>query len=214
MDNLNKKGYILNGKNEIETLTYKDYLSTYGADETTTGKGVGPRLYVEGNTIMTWGVKGNNHKMFATFANKREATNKLWEIWEQNAVDNWDAPRFFNTKKALYEDFAESNGRSVAVVKRYFRIKDTIQANFIKMKNEKEEQRARRPIFSVQNMTEFIENNREMIQTSLNELNELKQSENKTDWQIKANSLIQKVSNNDFRALNWKEIYNLIKSRF
>jgi hypothetical protein len=45
----------------------------------------------------------------------------------------------------------------------------------------------------------------------MNQLNLLKTAENKQEWQIKANSLVQKVSGNDFRALTWKEVYNLIK---
>ena len=60
-------------------------------------------------------------------------------------------------------------------------------------------------------MINFIKNNREMVQSSLKELNELKNAENKQEWQTKANALIQKVSNNDFRVLKWEEIYELIK---
>lgn len=60
-------------------------------------------------------------------------------------------------------------------------------------------------------MIDFINNNKEMVISSINELDELKALGNKAVWQVKANSLIQKVSNNDFRFLNWKEVYNLIR---
>ena len=71
-----------------------------------------------------------------------------------------------------------------------------------------------RPSFTKEMMLDFIKNNREMISESLAELDQLKIEEKKDFWQVKANALIQKVSNNDFRFLNWKEIYNLIKSQF
>ena len=51
------------------------------------------------------------------------------------------------------------------------------------------------------------------IKEVLIELEALKDAENKELWQIKANSLIQRVSNNDFRILKWKEIYNLIREK-
>ena len=67
-----QKGYVLiNGK--IEKYTYSDFLREFGSDETTTCKGVAPRLYVTGNTLMTWGIRGNNHAFYASFKNKRYA---------------------------------------------------------------------------------------------------------------------------------------------
>lgn len=67
------------------------------------------------------------------------------------------------------------------------------------------------PYTTAEMMVEFINNNREMVNNSLIELKELKALGNKEVWQVKANTLIQKVSNNDFRLMKWKEIYNLIK---
>lgn len=116
----NQKGYILE-KRKIESLKYSDYLREYGADETTTSRGVEPRLYVEGNTVMTWGV---NHKVYEYCKNKTEAKKLLYSIWESNVSDNWYAPRFFTTKKDLFEGIADAQGREVKIIKRYFRIKD------------------------------------------------------------------------------------------
>lgn len=81
---LSKVGYILNHKNEIESITYKEYLQEYGSDETTTPRGVAPRLYVDGNTIMSWGVRGNNLCLYASFKNKRDLFLSVLE----NNIDN------------------------------------------------------------------------------------------------------------------------------
>lgn len=61
-------------------------------------------------------------------------------------------------------------------------------------------------------MSTLRQRNKEMVQTTLKELNGLKGVENKELWQVKANSLVQKVCNNDFRTLNWKEVYNFTKT--
>ena len=126
---LSQKGYIL-ANGEIKTLSYRDYVSEYGSDETTTQRGVAPRLYVDGKSIYSWGCTGNRHTFYASFKNKTEASNNLYEIWEQNVSENWDAPRFFKTKKELFEDIAESEEKAFAVIKRYFRIKDNIAKNY------------------------------------------------------------------------------------
>lgn len=43
------------------------------------------------------------------------------------------------------------------------------------------------------------------------ELNELKNQNNKKDWHILANKMVQIVSGNNFSLLKWSEIFNLIK---
>lgn len=206
---LTHNGYIFNHKGEIEQIKYRDYLREFGGDETTTPRGVAPRLYVDGNTIFTWGVNGNNHAIYRIFDNKREATKNLYEIWEGYIENyNWDAPRFFGTKKELFEDLSELTFKDVKVIKRYFSIvsaqKEKLRQSKIKHDN--------RPLTTIQMMADYIQSNKEMVQASLNELNELKKAENKELWQVKANSLVQKVCNNDFRTLNWKEVYNFTKT--
>jgi len=203
-----QKGYILLNK-KIENYSYYEYLKEFGSDETTTPRGIAPRLYVDGNSIMTWGVRGNNHAFYASFKNKREATAALYEIWENYISEkNWDAPLFFAKKIDLFKDLADLHGREIKIVKRYFKMQDSRieRAKTAKIKYDN------RPSFTNEMMLNFINSNRKMINESLKELEELKVEGKKDVWQVKANSLIQKVSNNDFRVLNWKEIYNLIKN--
>lgn len=206
---LTHNGYIINHKGEIENIKYRDYLREFGSDETTTPMGIAPRLFVEGNTIMTWGVRGNNLSTYTWCDNKREANKKLYELWEEYIeTSNWDAPRFFKTKKELFEDLSDTYSKDVKVIKRYFSIrsaqKEKLRQSKIKHDN--------RPLTTIQMMADYIQSNKEMVQTTLNELNELKRTENKELWQVKANSLVQKVCNNDFRTLNWKEVYNFTKT--
>lgn len=68
-----------------------------------------------------------------------------------------------------------------------------------------------RPLFTVEMMMEYLHKNYEVIQDKLKELDQLKASGKKEDWQVKTNALIQQVSNNDFRIMKWSEIYRLIR---
>ena len=217
MGNLNfkpsQKGYIL-VEGEIQNTTYLGYLRDYGADETTTGRGVAPRLYVDGKTVMTWGVRGNNHRVYSYCKNKTEAKELLYSIWESNVLDNWDAPRFFTTKKDLFVDIADGQNREVKVIKRYFKIKDAQYKAFLITKEEEKQRKLgydKRPSFSKDSMLNFIKENKKEISVLLTELDTLKLENNQGEWQVKANALVQRVSNNDFRVLKWKEIYNLTR---
>jgi hypothetical protein len=204
---LSKQGYILNQEGEIETISYREYLGEFGSDETTTPQGIAPRLFVDGKKLMTWGVRGNNLREYHECNNKREAIKLLFEIWENNAYNNCNAPRFHSTKKELFEDFAQSIEKDVEVIKRYYRI-------LYGRKKEKQTTETTvdtRPITTKETILNYLKNNRQVVQASLNQLNLLKTAKNKEEWQVKANSLVQKVSGNDFRQLTWKEIYNLIK---
>ena len=64
---------------------------------------------------------------------------------------------------------------------------------------------------SRETMVEYVAENREAIKVELDRLDHLKEEGEKELWQVNANSLVQRVSKNDFRALKWKEIYNLIR---
>lgn len=55
----------------------------------------------------------------------------------------------------------------------------------------------------------FIKENKVLVSERKDELASLKAKGDKENWQIKANSLVQTVSKNDF-SLGWKEIYTLI----
>ena len=209
--NLSKQGYILDHYGNIESISYRDYLSEFGSDLTTTPRGVAPRLYVDGNTIYSWGVRGNNHYLYASFKNKREATNALYEVWEQNIEKDWNAKRFFTTKKELFEDLAISFNTDVSVIKRYYRLLENRAKRIEQQKQKDKELKESLKVVTKETVLNYIKTNRQIVQASINQLNLLKMTENKQEWQIKANSLVQKVSGNDFRALSWKEIYNLIK---
>jgi hypothetical protein len=107
----------------------------------------------------------------------------------------------------MFQHLADVYEKETAVIKRYFRLQkfNLERAQQAKIKHDN------RPSFTKEMMINFINQNKEIVLSSLKELDELKQAENKEIWQVKANSLIQKVSNNDFRVLNWKEIYSLIR---
>jgi hypothetical protein len=64
---------------------------------------------------------------------------------------------------------------------------------------------------SATNILKFISENEKLVWDKLKELDELKKNEDKVNWQINANALVQTVSKNDF-SLGWKEIYTLIKN--
>lgn len=202
-----KKGYILDSYGDIETIQYKDYLREFGGDETTTPNGIAPRLFLDGKTVMTWGVRGNNLRAYKHCDTKTEAKNFLFAVWEGNIEEECEFVYFATSKNDLYNYLAETHEKDVKVIKRFFKIqnaeKEKLRLSKIKHDN--------RPRFTPEMMRKYIADNKEMVQTSLKELDELKQAENKEIWQIKANVLIQKVSNNDFRFLKWKEIYNLIR---
>lgn len=77
-----------------------------------------------------------------------------------------------------------------------------------KAANNKEEER---PLFTEEVMMDYLSKNYQIIQDKLKELDQLKASGKKEDWQVKTNALIQQVSNNDFRTMKWSEIYLLIR---
>ena len=202
-----KKGYILNHKGEIEKIKYSEYLREFGSDETTTPRGVAPRLYVDGKHIYTWGVTGNRHHLYQSFKSKKEATRKLYEIWQSNLEGNCEYVYFASSKKDLYIYLAESFNKDYKVIKRYFKIQEAQKLELLISKTKHDN----RPLFTIEMMHQFLNENKEMVKTSLIELDNLKTTENKDIWQVKANSLVQKVCKNDFRTLKWKEVYNLIR---
>ena len=202
-----KKGYILNHKGEIESIKYSDYLREFGSDETTTGKGIAPRLYVDGKDIYTWGLRGNNHNLYESYKSKREANKKLYEIWQSNLDENNEYIYFATSKKDLFIYLAECFDKNYKVIKRYFKIQEAQKLELLISKTKHEN----RPSFTKEMMHQFLNENKEMVKHLLKELDSLKTTKNKDIWQVKANSLVQKVCNNDFRLLKWKEVYNLIR---
>lgn len=88
IEKLNQIGFIVNNNNEIEPLTYRKYLREYAADETTSPRGVEPRLHIrkeDENTfeIWDWGMSGNHPYFYGyTFDNEEDAELFLFECWE------------------------------------------------------------------------------------------------------------------------------------
>lgn len=70
------------------------------------------------------------------------------------------------------------------------------------------------PLINQEDIFKYIEENKNIIQEKLDYLDELKAKKDKETWQFEANSLIMRVCNNDFRNFKWKEIYELIRSKF
>ena len=64
---------------------------------------------------------------------------------------------------------------------------------------------------SRETMVAYITENAEQLREELARLDHLKEEGEQELWQVNANKLVQQVSKNDFRALKWKEIYNLIR---
>lgn len=112
-ETLNKTYYIL--ENDVITpIVYSEYLREYGADETTTPKGVAPRLHVRENEtvdgmqfeVWTWGVGGNNPRREDAFGTEEEARMYIWDSWEANIqYRNDNAPGYFCTIEELKESY-------------------------------------------------------------------------------------------------------------
>lgn len=199
-------GYILqNGK--IEKYTYSEFLTEFGSDETTTPRGIAPRLFIEANnSIYRWGANGKRIFIMSC-RSKREATQEIYKIWEQNIFESCNSVYFFKTKKDLFEDYAELTSQTSQEVKCFFKNEEQ-KAIHLELSKKIYDNR---PFVSVEQMKLYISENAKIIQEKLDYLDELKAENNKEVWQKEANSLIMQVSNNDFRNLKWKEIYNLIK---
>lgn len=123
---LETKGFIyFNG--EIESLTYADYLSQFCSDETTTPKGVAPRLHIretdENFELWTWGIGGNNPHRLETFTTEEEATKVIYESWECSFQQMCDIPLFYDDENSLYEELAISFDKPTEVVRRFFAFK-------------------------------------------------------------------------------------------
>lgn len=94
---LEATGFTINGKT-INSTTYRDYLSDYGSDETTSPRGVAPRLHIreveEEYQIWSWGVGGNHPRYDGqTFDSKEEAELYLFECAEWYINEKTGMPR-------------------------------------------------------------------------------------------------------------------------
>lgn len=128
---LDRSGYIVIDRN-LESITYKDYLREYGADETTTPNGVAPRYFVQENEfdgeirweIRYWGPGGNRSNYSGTFFdNEEDAILALYEGFEWYISEkNWDAPAWHDDREGAVSDLANMLDRKYEVVDRYLAI--------------------------------------------------------------------------------------------
>ena len=141
----------------------------------------------------TQGSRSYSNTPFQTFANRYPDCVDIIETGN-------DAPRGGRTGDFVIVNFTE-----------------TFYANFqhyIDAKEAKEQAKidfANSAARSRETMIDHIIENREAIKVELDRLDHLKDDGEKELWQVHANALVQRVSKNDFRALKWKEIYNLIR---
>lgn len=104
-------------ENGVYPTTYKDYLREYGADETTTPKGVAPRYHIrekedeDGNPVFqiwTWGVGGNNPRYTREqYDNEDDAELALYGYFKLGAERNDQHGGFFRTEKEAQEVWNE-----------------------------------------------------------------------------------------------------------
>lgn len=133
--------FIINTDGEIEAMTYDRYLGDHGADETTSPRGVAPRIHVrevevekvigedeDGDDVTemvtewqlwTWGVMGNNPRYLESFETEEEAEVSVLEHFEYNLEKNWDAPTAYDSYEEAHavriERGAEAEGVSEEV---------------------------------------------------------------------------------------------------
>jgi hypothetical protein len=134
--------YVVQGS-EIETMTYGEYLREYFADETTSPRGVEPRLFIrEAFTgedeqdacnlfeLRKWWPNGSS-SLCDTYESEDEAELARLEIWEMAMQDsNTDAPSFFFDEREAQEcvderfRFAVMDRHTGEIVSRHASMKD------------------------------------------------------------------------------------------
>lgn len=126
----NEKVFVINNNNKPELMTYGEYVREFGGDETTSPRGVEPRIhirekdysgYVENEAgeevfqedikyqVWSWGT-GGNHPSFtgAEFDTKEEAENDVYEHFEYNAQNHNDnAPGYYSTEEEAEAEIAD-----------------------------------------------------------------------------------------------------------
>lgn len=216
-----KEIFIFNSKCEIEKTNLYDFVMSF-ADETTSPRGVEPRLHIRQNEddntfeVWTWGVRGQNLREIGSGLTEEEAIDWIYSsVYCTDFQNSSESTIYFESeeeaKNDLAERFSEENNISFETAKHILR-KEKIVSN-IKQERTRllREKIDNRPSFTKEMMVDYILQNKVIIQEKLQELDKLKNDEEKEKWQVKANALIQQVSNNDFRLLKWKEIYTLIR---
>lgn len=216
-----KEIFIFNSKGEIEKTNLYDFVMSF-ASETTSPRGVEPHLHIreneEDNTfeVWKWGPWGRGLSNIGSGLTEEEAIDWIYSsVYCTDFNNSCESTIYFESEEDaendLAERFSEENNISIETAKHILR-KEKLISNIKQERNRLlREKIDNRPSFTREMMVDYILNNKSIIQEKLKELDTLKNNEEKDKWQVKANSLIQQVSNNDFRILKWKEIYKLIR---
>jgi hypothetical protein len=116
-DYTDKLGYIYGFEpskmqDTIQEISYADYLREYHSDETTSPRGVMPKLYLKEREdgkyeIRQW-LPGGNSRVFDHNCDRGyiedEAQVIIYGVWEENHHErSVDAPEFFDTKEEIEE---------------------------------------------------------------------------------------------------------------
>jgi hypothetical protein len=119
--NYNRPVYVLDGQN-IEKMTYADYLREYFADETTSPCGVEPRLFIREHVTDTddddngdengfsvvyqlrrWN-PGGSSSLIESYDTEEEAEHARLQMWEAREQEsNTNAPVYFYTEEEAQE---------------------------------------------------------------------------------------------------------------
>lgn len=110
-------GHIINGDNQIEAMTMAEYLTEFWSDQTTSPRGVQPRLHVveaskwdeemEGDVpvyeVWTWGLVGNNPAYTGRSCDSMdEAEDYIMACWAIDyAAESSDCPEFIQDDAEL-----------------------------------------------------------------------------------------------------------------
>lgn len=183
---------------------------------------VGVRMLYD---VCTWGINGNNRRKlsFESHENREDAEQELFEIHYSGYYQNTcDSTHYYQSHEdavdSIIEDYCYLYDISEATARSVYSKQLLINSRLVEIAEEKRELRLKqqeetlknRPV-AIAKIIDFIKENKELVDFKKSELDELKEAGEKSEWQVKANSLIQIVSKNDF-SLGWKEIYTLIKN--
>lgn len=245
-------------KERIEETNLYDFIML-SQDETTTPRGVGPKLFIDkyeeivyintlDNTVidefdyddlddrfrvnyqmetkeqykvLEWHPNGKSHPVSFDWGSEEDAINLIYE-----SVRDYDFQGECNRRTDYYLSYDDAFDQLIEELVDIWKCSEEtakhvyrkiLKVDEIRAERKRKQEEERKlwlestAALTKENVIDFVNSNREMVQTLVEELNFLKENNRASEWQIKANALVQKVSKNDFRALKWKEIYDLIK---
>jgi len=139
------------------------------------------------------GSRHYNNTIFQNFYNKNTDCIDILE-------NGNDAPRGGRTGNFVIVEFNQK------FFKKWQFALDILEAK----KQEKANKEANKE-YSKNAIIEFLKENKVLVSEKKSELDNLKEAGEKEQWQVKANSLVQMVSKNDF-SIGWRNIYTLIQN--